>query len=124
MPLIRLPAGLELRESPIHGLGVFATRDFPAKYKFGEYTGQEMSLRDFKSRYGTDYQYTMVLRRQNKVIVAKECRNFVTWVNDGTHGQEHPVENVRLISRHLVSLQPISAGEELLLRYPPAYWNI
>lgn len=118
-----MPPGLELRESPIHGLGVFATRDFPARHKFGPYTGEEMSLREFKERYGTDIQYCMVLRRQNKVIVAKECRNFVTWVNDGTYGQEHPVENVKLECRQLVAIRPIASGEELLLHYPKGYFG-
>lgn len=118
-----LPDGLVLRESPIEGLGVFATKDFPANYYFGPFTGVEMTSKEFHSTYGKDYTYTYRLRRINRLIVAKENRNFITFINDGVYGQATPSVNVQCKNRGCYSVLPISAGEELLLSYGAVYWK-
>lgn len=106
------PKGLEIRKSPIHGLGVFATQDFPANHFFGFFEGGvEYTLKDFKQKYGKDTRYCYQLGRQNKIICAKETRNWITYLN------ECDTPNCHLQKRGCASLSPIRAGEELLLHY-------
>jgi SET domain-containing protein len=112
-----IPEGLILKTSPIDGLGIFSIRDFPAKHCFGEFTGVEMSLKDFRLKYGKDNRYCYRMRRQNKIIVAKEERNFITYINDGKHNQTVQNVNVILAKRHLYAIRDIKEGEELLLDY-------
>ena len=107
---MEVPEGLEIRESPIHGLGVFATKDFPVGYCFGEFIGEEMPWRDFTARYGKDFRYCYKMRRIHRVINAKEKRNWITFINEGK-------PNVILRKRFCFSLRPLKAGEELLLDY-------
>lgn len=112
-----IPEGLILKTSSIDGLGVFALKDYPVKYCFGDFTGVEMSLKDFHLKYGKDNRYCYRMRRQNKIIVAKEQRNFITYINDGIHNQTNPSVNVILRNRKLYALKDIKEGEELLLDY-------
>ena len=63
---------LEVRKSPVHGLGVFAKVDIPKKTELCNYKGVVMSLRDFKELYGKDTRYTYSMRNINKIIVGKE----------------------------------------------------
>jgi SET domain-containing protein len=112
-----IPEGLILKASPIDGLGIFALKDFPAKYCFGAFIGIEMSIKDFHNRYGKDYRYCYRLGRQNKIIVSKEERNFITYINDGVHNQSVSKVNVILTKRNLYALREIKEGEELLLDY-------
>ena len=112
-----IPEGLILKASSIDGVGIFALKDYPAKYCFGDFTGVEMSLKDFHLKYGKDNRYCYRMRRQNKIIVAKEQRNFITYINDGIHNQTNPSVNVILRNRKLYALKDIKEGEELLLDY-------
>ena len=45
---------LEVRSSPIEGLGVFTTEKILKGTKLVEYTGIEMSYKDFIQKYGKD----------------------------------------------------------------------
>lgn len=112
-----IPEGLVLKASAIDGVGIFALRDFPANHCFGPFIGVEMSIRDFHLKYGKDYRYCYRLGRQNKIIVAKEERNFITYINDGIHNQTVPNVNVILTKKHLYAVRDIKEGEELLLDY-------
>ena len=112
-----LPRGLVLSGSPIHGIGVFATSAFTKGYCFGEFIGEEMSAKEFRAKYGGDFQYCYRMGRANKVIVAKENRNFITYINDGVHDQAVPKVNVVLKKKCLYALRDIEVGEELLLDY-------
>lgn len=118
---MQLPDGLEIRESPIEGLGLFTTRAIRKGQRLGEYTGTEMPYRDFKSQYGTDFQHTYIKKRPYKpwvVRVAKgENRNYMTYINDGVYGQTVPKVNVYLKSWFLYASCDIEPGEELLLEY-------
>jgi len=118
---MNIPDGLIIQSSPIHGLGVFATRSFSKNECIGEYTGQEMLYQDFKSQYGTDFTHTYIKKIRYKpwlIRVAKhDKRNFCTYINDGVYGQSVPKVNVHLKNWFLYASQDIEPGEELLLRY-------
>lgn len=113
---MELPDGLELRESPIDGLGIFTTREFPADYNFGEFVGKEMPWKEFVELYGRDYRYCYRLRRIQRIICAKEKRNWITYINEK---KEAP--NVLLKKRACYSIRALAKGEELLLNYGKLY---
>ena len=114
-----VPKGVELRTSPVHGIGVFATEDLPAGSVIGEYTGIKMLKSDFVKQYGSDIQHVYWTKQnfpQSAVWVAKgEHRNFCTYINESAD------PNVALRKRVLYTLKNIPAGSELFLRYDSAY---
>ena len=118
---VLLPDGLVLRQSPIEGMGIFTTRAFPKGHRFGDYTGIEMSITNFNAQYGKDTRYCYMLTRTHKVICAKEPRNFITYVNDGLHGQVNSKVNTYCKKRGLYAYRDIVEDEELLLDYGKKY---
>ena len=110
-----IPDGLEYTSDSVAGVGVRATRDWTAGEFIGDYVGVSMTKPEFQQLYGKDIRHTYY-RRQNfvgiRVIVAKDPRNFITYINEGT-------ANVILKKFALWCLTDISSGTELLLRYDP-----
>ena len=108
---------IEVRPSPIHGNGLFATEDIKKNTKLSEYVGVEMSITDFIKRYGRDRKYTYSLGRVNRIIVGKDCVNQ----NPSHFCNESSAPNVHLKGRGLYTLRDVSKGEELFLRYNKNY---
>lgn len=113
---------IEVKKSSIHGLGVFATQDIKQKEKLFDYIGNEMSLKEFREKYGkykNNSLNTYRMKRLNKIIVAKEepffSNNLVNYVNESI------MPNCVLRNRALYSLRAIKKGEELTLQYPKDY---
>jgi SET domain-containing protein len=113
---------MEIKQSKIQGLGVFATKDIKAGEKLFDYTGVEMSLKVFREKYG-EYKYnslnTYRMKRLNRIIVAKEepylSTNLVNFINESLN------PNCVLKKRALYALQDIPVGTELTLKYPADY---
>ena len=121
---MEIPDGLELRPSPIHGYGIFATREFSAGIMIGPFIGKEYKWKDFMKEYGRDYRYTYRCMRTHTIISAKHDRNWITFVNDGNKGFQEPIVNCVMKKKGLWTLRAICAGEELLLDYGRNYpWN-
>ena len=114
-----IPAGLEYRSSTTHGVGVFATR----RWAVGEYIGDfspavKMLKSEFREKYGNDIRHTYWTSHNFKhsfVLVAKETRNFVTYIN------ERAVPNVVLKNKKIYALCDIEPDDELFLRYASNY---
>ena len=108
----------EIRESPIHGMGLFATQDIQPNVRIVEYTGISMTKSEFKQKYGNDIRHCL-WNRQNfsttRIIVSKECRNPITYCN------ESKTPNCAIVRKWLVSLRYIESGEELTLLYYSSY---
>lgn len=121
-PNLVIPPWLEIRHSPIHGLGVFAQEPIPAGARIIQYTGVEMSYKEFKERYGNDWRFTYRRMPWLPQIVSKENKNLINYINDGVWGQKKGVFNVYLKGGWLFSNCDINAGEELLLDYGKRYW--
>ena len=110
-----------IKESKIHGLGVFANKEIKSGTKIADYYGEEMSWKEFKEKYG-DYKNnslnTYPMRRIWKILVAKEepyrSKNVVNFINEGE-------PNVILKKRALYALTDIHDNEEFLLQYPKDY---
>ena len=107
-----------IQPSPVSGVGVFAITDIPANTILGEYKGIEMTLKEFKEKYGTDTTYTYSLRFRNKILVGKDepyrSENISHFMNEGP-------ENVILTRRKIRTSKLIKQGEELFLTYPKNY---
>lgn len=108
-----------VKPSPIHGLGVFTTDPILKNTKITDYIGEEMSLSEFKKRYGPykdNCLNTYRMKRINRIIVAKDYPdNLVNYVNESI------TPNCILKGRGLYSLRDIKEGEELTILYPKDY---
>jgi hypothetical protein len=116
--IIRRPKyhhAVEIKESPVHGKGVFATQDIPPNTKLWDYQGEEMTLREFKERYGNDISRSYSMRRINKIINGKNHDNLSHWMNESRH------PNAIFKKKGVWTDKAIVKGEELFLRYPPNY---
>jgi SET domain-containing protein len=113
---------MEIKQSSIQGVGLFSTRDLHASEKLFDYIGVEMSLSDFREKYG-EYKKnslnTYRMKRINRIIVAKEepflTSNLVNYINESL------TPNCVLKKRALYALQDIPKGTELTLLYPKDY---
>ena len=111
-----------IKKSKIEGLGVFALVDIPKGIKIADYYGKEMTLKNFKQKYG-EYKHnslnTYRMKRINRIIVAKiepyKSRNLTNYIN------ESKTPNCILKKRALYALNNIKKGEELTLLYPENY---
>ena len=109
---------LELRDSPIHGQGIFAREKISTERILGEFTGTKILKSEFKKIYGSDIRYTYYTRQNfpnSTVIVAKDPRNFITYIN------ERSVPNVVLVKKKLIAVADIPEGSELFLHYGKSY---
>lgn len=112
---------IEIKQSPIEGLGVFAIKTINKNELITKYYGIEMSWKQFREKYGeykSNSLNTYPMRRIWRIIVAKEepykSKNIVNFINEG-------IPNVVLKKKALFALREIKSGEELLLQYPKDY---
>jgi len=106
---------ITVKDSPVHGRGLFAAVDIPKNTRIADYSGIEMTLKEFKLQYGTDYRRTYMLRRLNKIINAKDVENASHYCNESL------TPNVRYKKRGLYTVAAVKAGDELFLRYFKEY---
>ena len=112
-----------IKKSKIEGLGVFALDDITSGTKIADYYGKEMTLKNFKQKYG-EYKHnslhTYRMKRINRIIVAKiepyKSKNLTNYINE-IPGKS----NCELKLRALYAKKDIKKDEELLLDYPKDY---
>lgn len=120
---------VEVRESPIHGRGVFALMDIPAGRILGYYKGELISntesnrrLEDTTGKYNVDYMYWLSERYTIDAGV-EETGNWARYMNDpqgtGKHANVYFGDKASIV----VGKKPIKAGDELLIRYGKDYWE-
>jgi SET domain-containing protein len=122
LPLVKNKL-VTIKKSKIDGLGVFALVDIPDGTKIADYYGKEMTLKNFKKKYG-EYKNnslnTYRMKRINRIIVAKEepfkSKNLTNYINE-IPGKA----NCELKLRALYAKKDINKDEELLLDYPKDY---
>jgi hypothetical protein len=73
-----MPSSLEIKESPIHGLGVFTKNDILEKTLIGYWVGVKYANRAaYEAVHGKDYRYTYYSPFPwNPVYSCRENRNF------------------------------------------------
>jgi SET domain-containing protein len=113
---------MEVRPSLINGVGLFTTKDIKKGEKLFDYIGEEMSLKEFREKFGeykSNSLNTYRMKRINRIIVAKNepflSSNLVNFINESLN------PNCVLKKRALYSLKNISKGDELTLLYPKDY---
>jgi len=107
--------GLEIKKSPIHGYGVFATKDFAINEVICPFTYDEdqvFTINEYRAKYGKSNLYTYRDMRHNKMVYVGEKRNIISYTNENA---DDP--NVKLLRWKLISLKEIKKGEELFLKY-------
>jgi uncharacterized protein len=129
MSAARRPAGLaagggerpriEVRESPLHGLGVFAVRHIPRGTRVLEYLGERISHEEADRRYdhkSADDNHTFLfIADSTTVIDAGVNGNEARFVN---HACEPNCESVIENSRVFIdAIRSIAPGEELTYDY-------
>ncbi len=112
-----------IKNSQIHGVGVFAKKDIPKGTKIVDYYGKEMKWKNFTKKYGRYSENslnTYPMRRIWKILVAKEepykSKNLVNYINEYAKKV-----NCELKLRSLYSIKDIKKGDELFLIYPKNY---
>lgn len=113
---------VEIKESNIHGVGVFAKCFIKKGTIIQEYYAKRMKWSEFVNTYGKykeNSRYTYPMRRQGLIYVAKEepykSKNISTFIN------ERREPNVQLSKLQLIACHDINKDEELFLHYPKDY---
>ena len=104
-----------VQESPVNGLGLFATQDILTDVRLSDFKGTEMTFREFKEKYGKDTRYCYIMKRINRIIDGKGVDNPSHYCN------ESATPNVCLKKKGLYTCSPVKAGDELFLSYPRNY---
>ena len=110
---------VEVRSSPIHGRGVFATRRIRAGTRIIEYTGERISSEEADARYDDDAMeehHTFLFGvDEDTVIDASRCGNEARFINHSCDPNcEAVLENGRVFIEAIRTIQP---GEELTYDY-------
>ncbi|GAC1452604.1 MAG: SET domain-containing protein-lysine N-methyltransferase [Steroidobacteraceae bacterium] len=114
-----LPPLFEVRDSPLHGKGVFALRSIPRGTRVIEYLGDRVSHREADRRYGDkdahDNHTFLFIVDSRTVIDAGVDGNEARFVNHACEPNcESVIENRRVFIEALRTIEP---GEELTYDY-------
>ena len=102
-----------------HGRGLFAKVAIPKYTRIADYEGKEMSIKEYKAKYGDDRRFTYSMRPMNKIIDGRQPP-FLTG-NPTHYANESKTPNLKYESKQVVALRDIKKGEELTLKYPSTY---
>ena len=115
-----------LRRSPIHGKGVFALTDIPAKVELLEYRGQRLTHAQADRHYAdtTESGHTFLFTLNDRYVIDANIGGNVTrWINHSCAPNcravvEEAAGQDRRRDRVLIeTLRPIRRGEELTYDY-------
>ena len=120
---MRSHEGLRVKQSPIAGMGLFATRDFRRGEHITDYTGDELVLNH--DRVGGPY--ALALTKRKAIDAARTNTAYGRWAND-PHGSDMNPNAEFVINRatgtgRLRASKDIAKGSEVLVNYGPAYWR-
>ncbi len=111
--------GLALRQSKIHGRGVYARHPIPAGTRIVEYRGERITTAEAEERYPDDpdavYHTFLFAVDDDTVIDAAFNGNIARWIN---HSCDPNCEAVDEDGRIFIeSIRDIAPGEELAYDY-------
>ena len=123
---------LEIRPSPIHGYGVFATRRIRTGTRLIEYTGERLTPSAADARYDDDHSeppHVLLFTVDRRTVIdAGVGGNEARYVNHSCDPNCEAVIEQRRV--YLEALRTITAGEELTFdyqlergRWPTAEWE-
>lgn len=117
---------IEVRNSPIHGRGVFAKVDIAAGERVIEYRGERISHARAAELYGdnTEYGHTFLFTLNDKYLVDGGVNgNSAKWIN---HSCEPNCEAILYVNEdyeeekdklYIEAIKPIAAGTEISFDY-------
>ena len=119
-----MPRNVRLRNSPIHGRGVFAVRDLPAGMRLLRYGGRVRRQCDVDRCYGGDAEtgHTFLFTLNDHYVIDGSVEgNIARWIN---HGCDPNCETRWVAGKTpkqdriwIETIRPIKAGEELTYDY-------
>lgn len=121
-----MPKRIAARRSPIHGNGVFALIDIPAKTELIEYRGRRLTHAQADRLYAntSDSGHTFLFTLNDKYVLdANSEGNIARWINHSCKPncravlEENAEGNPRNDRVLIESLRRVSAGEELTYDY-------
>ncbi len=116
------PRCIDVRQSHIHGVGVFATCKLPAGKPLGHYRGRVLTRSQFLREYPPDRFPAYVLQIGNLFIDGSQTGNWVCRVNDAW-GTKLENNCAYFPEQGLTVIRTIYPGEELLWSYGADYWR-
>jgi SET domain-containing protein len=109
---------IKMRDSKIHGRGVFATRAIPKGTRLVEYKGERITWKQADDRYpdvdGAP-SHTFLFSVGKVVIDANHKGSVTRWINHSCNPNCEAVEDDKRI--FIESIRDIKAGEELGYEY-------
>ena len=114
---------VEVRSSPIDGLGVFARRIIAKGTLLGMYEGEVLSAEEFAKRYPLDDSKYVLDIGGNTFIDAVDPQksNFSRYINSPRGTRKKP--NVSFVDNgKILSLKKIEKDEEILVSYGSTYY--
>lgn len=111
-----------MRESGVHGLGVFAAHDFEPGAVLIEYTGEHIDWAEALKRHPHDpeqpnHTFYFSLGDGSRVIDAKFGGNSSRWINHSCDPNCEAEENEAEGRVFIKALKPLKAGDELFYDY-------
>jgi SET domain-containing protein len=108
----------EIRESPMQGLGAFATRAIPKGVRLCEYGGERLTPKQAEERYPDDdtRHHTFLFAIDDDVVVDAAVDDYVAkWINHSCAPNCDAVIDEGRI--WIETIRPIRRGEELVYDY-------
>jgi SET domain-containing protein len=121
-----MPKRIAARRSPIHGNGVFALIDIPARTELIEYRGKRLTHAQADRLYAntSDSGHTFLFTLNDKYVIdAKSEGNIARWINHSCKPncrallEENAGGDPRKDRVLIETLHPLRAGEELTYDY-------
>jgi SET domain-containing protein len=106
---------VEVRPSPIDGLGAFAAEPIPAYKKIGEIRGEYISIAEANRRVRGQQRIMMIEISQKRAIDASKSTDPMRYTNHSC--SPNTVLRIRQGRVELYALRAIAAGEELTADY-------
>jgi SET domain-containing protein len=110
---------IKMRESGIHGRGVFATRPIPQGRRIVEYKGERITWKEADRRYPDDPgapSHTFLFSVDDRIVIdANRQGNVARWINHSCAPNCEAVEEDRRM--YIEAIRDIRPGEELTYEY-------
>ncbi len=108
-----------IRNSPIHGRGVFALLQIPKHTRVIEYKGERISHEEADERYGEEHEnstHTMLFAVDDEIVIdATRKGNSARWINHSCAPNCEVVDEERRI--FIETRRDVRPGEELTYDY-------
>lgn len=123
---LSMPKRIAARRSPIHGNGVFALVDIPAKTELIQYRGKRLTHAQADRLYAntSDSGHTFLFTLNDKYVIdANSEGNIARWINHSCKPncravvEENEAGDARKDRVLIETLRPLRAGEELTYDY-------